>query len=302
MLLIIHSEKFIKIKYLTRIFLNMTESYTEINGINICYEIFGDGYPVFLIHGFAANKEFWIAQVGELSKKFKVITMDNRGSGKSNRPNELYTMEMLAEDLKGLMDYLKIETAHLIGHSLGGAVIQHFILKYPERVNRLVLIASFTDLPLDQSGIEMYKNNQIAIYEASLKDPVKAFYDKMKIRFSRNFFKLMKENPAKKWYDLWSMEDLMKITQLNPLTSQDIINLSNALITHNKSTRLHKIKNETLILGAEKDRVVSKVSSEQLHQGIPNSKIKIFNEAEGHFLNLEKAAEVNQLIVDFLEN
>jgi 3-oxoadipate enol-lactonase len=279
----------------------MTESYTEINGIKICYGIFGDGFPVFLIHGFAANKEFWITQINELSKKFKIITMDNRGSGKSDRPNELYTMEMLAEDLKGLMDYLKIEKAHLIGHSLGGAVIQHFVLKYPERVIKLVLIASFADLPLDQSGIEMYKNNQIAIYEAGLKDPIKAFYDKMKLRFSRNFFKLMKENPTKRWYDLWSTEDLMKITKSNPSTSQDIINLSNALITHKTSTRLHKIKNATLIIGAEKDKVASKVSSEQLHQGIPNSILKIFTEGEGHFLNLEKAPEINKLIIEFLE-
>ncbi|MFX1316594.1 MAG: alpha/beta fold hydrolase [Promethearchaeota archaeon] len=278
----------------------MTESYAEINGIKICYEIRGEGYPVFLVHGFGANKEFWIAQVGELSKKYKVITFDNRGSGMSDHPNEPYTMEMFADDLKGLMDVLKIEKAHFIGHSLGGAVIQHLALRYPERVNKIILISSFTDLPLDEVGIEMYKKNQLAIYEASINDPIKAFYDKMKLRFSRNFLKLMKEDPSKKWHDLWSTDDLIEITKLNPLNSQDIINLTNTLITHKTLNRLPEIKNQTLIITGEKDRIASKTASEQLHQGIPNSTLKIFE--VGHWLNLEKAPEVNKIILDFLKN
>jgi pimeloyl-ACP methyl ester carboxylesterase len=277
----------------------MTNLFAEnINGIKICYEIHGEGYPVFLVHGFAAKKEYWIAQINYLSKKFKVITLDNRGAGKSNRPNNPYTMEMLVDDLKGLMDFLKIGKAHLIGHSLGGAVIQHFALKYPDYVNKIILICSFPDLPLDEVGIRMYKENQIAMYEARLKDPIKAFYDKMKLRFSREFIKLMKEDPKKKFHGIFSAYDLIESEKIDSVTPQDINNLTNTLITHRVLNQLPEIKNDTLIIAGDKDKLASKASRDQLHEKIPNSILKIVSGS--HWVNLEKAPEVNKIILDFL--
>ncbi len=277
----------------------MTELFAEnINGIKICYEIYGEGYPVFLVHGFAAKKEYWIAQISDLSKKFKVITLDNRGAGKSDRPNIPYTMEMLVDDLKGLMDFLKIDKAHLIGHSLGGAVIQHFAVKYPECVNRIILICSFPDLPLDEVGTRMYKENHIAIYEARLKDPIKSFYDKIKLRFSREFIKLMKEDPKKKFHGIFSANDLMESEKINPVTPQDINNLTNTLITYRVLNRLQEIKNETLIIAGDKDKLAPKAARDKLHEKIPNNTLKII--LGSHWVNLEKAPEVNKVILDFL--
>ncbi len=279
----------------------MNELFAEnINGIKICYEIFGDGYPVFLLHGFGARKEFWIAQVSELSKKFKVITLDFRGNGKTDRPNVPYTMEMFVEDLKEFIHFLKIERAHLIGHSLGGAVIQNFALKYHALVNKIILISSFPDIPMDLTGLEAYKKSQMTALEARLKDPINGFYVKMKIRFSRDFFKLMKEDPKKKFYGLFSTEDLIKSENTNPITPQDINNLANAIITHKVLNRLQEVKNETLIIVGHKDRIVSKVASDQLHEKIPNSILEVL--PGGHWINLEKAPEVNQIILEFLES
>ena len=84
----------------------------------------------------------WVAQIGPLSEKFKVITVDLRNSGKSDRPKESYTMDTFVEDLKGLMDFLKIDKANLMGQSMGGWIIQNFVLKYPEKANKLILIAT----------------------------------------------------------------------------------------------------------------------------------------------------------------
>ncbi|MFX1501167.1 MAG: alpha/beta fold hydrolase [Promethearchaeota archaeon] len=277
----------------------MTEFFAKnINGIRICYQIHGEGYPVFLLHGFAAKKEYWIAQIKDLSKKFKIITLDNRGAGKSDRPNIPYTMEMLVDDLKGLMDFLKIDKTHLIGHSLGGAVIQHFALKYPDCVNKIILICSFPDLPLDEVGIRMYKENQIAMYEARLKDPIKAFYDKMKLRFSREFIKLMKEDPNKKFHGIFSANDLIESDKIDSITPQDINNLTNVLITHRILNQLHEIKNETLIIAGDKDKLASKATRDQLHEGIPNSTLKVVSGS--HWANLEKAPEINDIILEFL--
>ncbi len=147
----------------------MTELFADVNGIKICYEVQGDGYPIVLIHGFGVKKARWIGQFAQLSEHFKVIRFDNRGAGKSDRPNEPYTMELFAEDTKGLLDSLGIEKAHIIGWSVGGMIAQHFAIKYTNNVEKLILINTIDAWPSDKSGLELYKNAQIARYEARLK-------------------------------------------------------------------------------------------------------------------------------------
>lgn len=275
----------------------MSEFFALINGINICYEIHGEGFPIILVHGFA-KKEFWIGQIGELSKKYKIIIFDNRGVGKSDRPNELYTMELLADDLKGLIQHLKINKAHLIGHSEGGMIIQHFVLKYPDFVEKIILMSTNMGFP-DDSAVELFKNNQIAIFKSRLKDPIKTFYDKMKMRFSRKFYREMQEYPDKIFYDIFSASELMNNDNIDPWTPQDIYNHAHALSMHNTSDLLHKIKNETLILTGDKDRLTPKIASEQINEKIQGSKLIVIE--GGHYFPLEKAPEVNKIILDFLK-
>ncbi len=278
--------------------IKMSDLFTEVNNIKICYEVNGKGYPIILVHGFAMYKEFWIAQK-PLSEQFKVITLDNRGCGKSDHPSEPFDMETLAKDVKDLMDFLKIEKAHVLGHSLGGMIAQHFALEHPNRVNKLILIATFPNLPLDKSGLEMYKKSQLETYEAKLKDPVKAFNNKMKQRFTRNFYKLMVQEPSRKFHGLFSTEDLME-NEKNKGTSktQDIINQINAIAKHNTLEQLHNIKHDTLILAGEKDRIISKISSNEMHDKIPNNTLKVFSGS--HYFPLEEAPEVNNIIINFL--
>ena len=130
--------------------------FAKVNDLKICYNVKGIGFPVFLIHGYA-KKEFWIGQIDELAKQFQVVWFDNRGVGKSERPNIPYSMKMLVDDLKGLMDFLEVQQAHLIGHSLGSMIAQHFALSHPERINKLILMSTTAAVP-DETGVEMFKN------------------------------------------------------------------------------------------------------------------------------------------------
>ncbi|MFX0081967.1 MAG: alpha/beta fold hydrolase [Candidatus Hodarchaeota archaeon] len=273
-------------------------SFADVEGIKLSYRIKGEGYPIFLIHGFA-KKEFWIGQIDALSKEFKVIWFDNRGVGESDRPNMPYTMKMLVEDLKDLMDLLDIQKTHLIGHSLGSFIAQNFALTYPERVNKLILLSTNPGLP-DKKGADIFKDNQIALYEARIADPIAGFYTKMKVRFTREFLKMMRADPTKKLHGIFSAEDLIKSENENPWTPQDIINHSNALADHNTLDNLHKIKHETLIIAGEKDRLTPKISNEQVHKKIPNSELRIVS--GGHYFPLENAPEVNKIIFDFLKS
>ena len=276
------------------------EKYASINGIRICYEDQGKGEPVILIHGIGAKKETWVAQFDALSVHFRVIAFDMRGVGKSDRPNEPYTMKILADDVKGLMDYLNIKAAHIIGRSLGGMVAQHFALNYPDYLQKLVLLTTNPQIP-DEKAAEFIKNGRIEEIKQLAEDPKKSFWQKSKLLFHKDFRKEMKADPKKNFYGIWSVEDLIAECIKDPSTPQDITNLSNALRSHDIIGKLHLIRNETLLISGTHDRLTPKSSMIEIHKRIPNSTLHII-ENTGHFLHLSRAPEVNRLIINFLKN
>ena len=279
----------------------MTEFYIDVNDIKICYEIHGreDQYPILLVHGFGAKKEHWIAQVGALSEKYKVILFDNRDAGKTSRSNRPYTMETLADDIKCLMDKLNIDKTHIIGWSMGGAIVQNFVLKYPERVNKVILINTFLDLPDDEGGIDALKKSRFDEIEMIKKDPEKAYWQNVRIFFYREFRKEMQLNPKKKFYGVWSVEDEIKETTIDIPTLSEIENQIDAIKTHKTIDRLSQIKNKTLLLAASHDKVCPKSNMIEMNMRIPNSIIKIIDKA-GHNSPKSRTPEVNQIIIDFL--
>jgi proline-specific peptidase len=278
----------------------MSEKFAEVNGIKICYEILGEGYPVILVHGFGSKKESWMAQFSILSQKYKVIRLDNRGAGKSDRPDMSYTMEIFVEDIRALMDFLNISRAHFLGFSLGGTILQHFTLKYPERVNKLVLINSVAKIP-EAYGPDMFINSHLKGLELLKVDPVKAFWHGAKTGFYMKFRKEMESNPKKKFYNLWSVMDLINYYKTLPPTPQDIKNLAHALTTIKAFEKLNEIQCNTLILTASHDRLVPKSVMYEIHKKIPNSIFKVIDNA-GHESSKEKAPEVNEAILNFLES
>lgn len=277
----------------------MTEAFALINGIKICYEIYGNGEPVLLVHGFGAKKESWIAQTGPLAEHFKVIRFDNRGAGKSDRPDVPYTMEIFADDIYALLNYLEIEKTHIIGWSLGGMIVQNFVLKYPQCVNKMVLINTNYGTP-DESGAEVYKNMRLQNLKLSKEDPVKAYWQSTRTSYYIKFRKQLEAEPNKKWYGLWSVDDLIKINTTDPPTERDIILQAKGISTHHTLDRLHEIKNESLLIASSHDRVMPSSVMEEMNQRIPNSTLKIIDKA-GHGSPVSRAPEVNKLIIDFLK-
>jgi pimeloyl-ACP methyl ester carboxylesterase len=111
-----------------------------VNGVNLHYEQQGTGSDVILVHGIANNLSYWLLTIMHgLSKHHRVTIFDLRGHGLSELTPTGYTTGDLADDLRGLMDGLGIERAHLYGHSHGGAIAMHCAVRYPERVRSLAL-------------------------------------------------------------------------------------------------------------------------------------------------------------------
>jgi pimeloyl-ACP methyl ester carboxylesterase len=271
----------------------------NVNGVKLSYLIHGMGNSVIFIHGFGAKKEIWKPQIREISRKYQSITFDLRGTGESDRPDMPYTMKMLAEDIRGLMDAINVKKAHIIGRSFGGMIAQHFALMYPEKVDKLILIATNYGRE-NVDWVEVAKTGRLEEIETMRSNPLKAFKQKSKWVFHIKFRKEMERYPDKKFYGSFSMNDLIKESTINPSRPQDIINQAEAMKTHYTFDHLYKIKNKTLLIASSHDRQTPLSVMTEMRERIPNSKLKVIQEA-GHFMTLSRASEVNKLILDFLE-
>ena len=115
----------------------------NVDGVNLYYELYGQGDPLVLIAGTGISLAPWrIAQVPEFSKHYQVLIYDHRGLGRSDKPDVHYSTRLFAKDCAGLMDALGIKKAHVMGHSMGGRVAQWLALDYPEKIRSLVLSGS----------------------------------------------------------------------------------------------------------------------------------------------------------------
>jgi pimeloyl-ACP methyl ester carboxylesterase len=119
------------------------------NGIKLHYWQRGKGPDIVMLHGLGGNLAVWhLKMVPELQEQYRVTTFDQRGHGYSEAAQGGYTTQELTEDLRGLLDALGIERAHLIAHSWGGDIALHFALLYPHRVAKIVLIEAALLAPL----------------------------------------------------------------------------------------------------------------------------------------------------------
>ncbi|MDX1485473.1 MAG: alpha/beta fold hydrolase [Alphaproteobacteria bacterium] len=112
-------------------------------GIELYYEVHGEGEPLVLIPSTAYGGNVWDPyQVPALSKEFQVITFDPRGCGLSSAPDGVYTIEQMACDVAALLEHLGLDSAHVLGHSMGGRIALALALNHPGRVSSLILAAS----------------------------------------------------------------------------------------------------------------------------------------------------------------
>lgn len=117
--------------------------FAEISDAKIAYQVLGEGEPIVMCVGYATNMDLWSTDVLEiLKKKYQLIIFDYRGMGLSTNQDSTFTIESLADDVDALLQKLEIDKAHVLGWSMGGYVAQLFSIKYPKKVNKLVLYAT----------------------------------------------------------------------------------------------------------------------------------------------------------------
>jgi pimeloyl-ACP methyl ester carboxylesterase len=164
---------------------NIPVKKVQVGDIEIAYKMLGKGDPILLVSGASADMNAWDpSTIRDLSSNHTVIVFDNRGVGNTTIGSKPYTIEQLANDTAGLLDALKIPKANVLGLSQGSSIAQQVTITYPEKVNRLILVASNCDgkdlipKPLEflklQSEIVDKISNNVSISQEEIKSLISA--------------------------------------------------------------------------------------------------------------------------------
>lgn len=255
------------------------------NGINIFYELKGQGSPLVLIAGFSCDHTFWSGIVDELAKHHQILLLDNRGIGQTDTPNSAYTIDLMADDVMAVVKALGLKKPIIVGQSMGSAMAQSIGKRYANDIDKIILMNTFD---------KVYKAPQIA-FELTGK------LHRMNIPL-----KYRVESIAP-W--VYSSEFLSQPNQLDKLIGyaeknpypQSLTGYENqleALQIFNSSDWLHDIKVPTLIIAAEEDIIAPLNAAKEVAKNIgPQTKLMIV--PGGHATPIEQPQKTIKAIEDF---
>nr|QRD81006.1 lipolytic protein [uncultured bacterium] len=258
--------------------------YARVNDINIYYEIHGEGYPLVLIGGLGSQIQSWATQVSVYSRYFKVIVFDNRGAGRTDKPDVPYTIELMADDTAGLLDFLGIDSAYVAGKSMGGMIAQWLAIKYPDRVRKLVLAC--TSASRDEVGNEILRIGR----EVATKMGMKYVW------LIALFWGYTREYIEK---NLGSIREALAMVEDSLESIRGYIRQSLACEKHDTRELVTRIKCPTLVMIGNRDLIVSPKRSIELAELIPNAQLEVFD-GVGHGFWRERQEEVDRVVLNFL--
>jgi pimeloyl-ACP methyl ester carboxylesterase len=265
-------------------------------GIDLYYETHGKGEPLVFIPGTGFAGDVWDPyQVPGLSKNLQVITFDQRGCGRSSAPDGVYTIEQMACDVASLLDHLGLESAHILGHSMGGRIGLAFALAYPGRTRSLILAASGSG-PAARPGEECVPGLPYRM----VNDLVEMGFEKyvrMEFFDTTTYFTTdyLKREPAKvqAFYDLaWK----------HHATWHPFLRLIIARHTWEGTHRLGDVSVPTLVVIGDNDDVGSNhvKQSIAMSERIPNAE-RLVLEGQSHGFFWQAPDETNAWILDWVK-
>jgi pimeloyl-ACP methyl ester carboxylesterase len=260
------------------------QGYAAINGTKLFYEVRGHGHPLVLIHGGLMDRRMWDGQFELFAKKYRVIRYDIRGYEKSDKAVGKYSH---IDDLLGLLDFLGIGKACLLGLSLGGQIALDFALEHPDRVDALILAGgAVTGFPYKYPADFMAKYK--AIFQAAKAGNLDKGVEKT---LELPFF-----IPAKPGSALVNRMRLMLRENFLAWTTSE----GQAVWPEPPAyQRIQKISVPTLILLGDKDSPSILDCGADLAARIKGARKVIVRDA-AHHVNMEQPAEFNRLVLDFL--
>jgi 3-oxoadipate enol-lactonase len=240
------------------------------NGININYTVAGRGPWLTLSHSLACRLEMWDEEVRRLSERFTVLAFDSRGHGRSSAPSMAYTLDMVADDIAGLLDHVGAEKTHWIGLSMGGIFGLTTALKYPGRFSSMVL--ADTGSKLSDESVAAFKDRVATVRAGNMEAIVQPTL--------KRWFK--DSTRARRTELMARVAEWIRNTPL-----EGYAGVSAAIPTVDVTQRLHEITIPVLVIVGADDKAMPLSLSETLVQNLPNAELAVIPDA-GHLSNLEQ--------------
>jgi pimeloyl-ACP methyl ester carboxylesterase len=264
---------------------------TAADGTALAWEIRGEGPPLVLIAGIGADHTAWGHQTVDLERRFRVLLIDNRGTGESGKPAGPYTARMLADDVATVMAAAGLERAHVLGASMGGTIAQELALWHPERVRSLAIVCSWQacDFALRRT-FEIMREMAMRLGPADPRwiEPVQRFLTL--IGFGRTSFE--------------SRGDLIRDLEAGVARTQAVqpwesfVAQADACLAHDTRGRLARITVPTLVLAGEEDRFTPRHLSAALADALPHARLRVM-EGCGHVMFYEQPGGFNDIVMSF---
>ena len=258
----------------------------QINGITMYYEEQGSGEPLLLIMGLSGHTLFWMFQAPVLAQKYRVITFDNRGAGRTDAPAGDYSTRQMADDAAALLDHLGIERAAVVGWSMGGMIAQELALAHPQKVKRLVLLAS---LPRAHAWGHPWLDFGEQAREKGL-DPRGLTIWSLPWMYTPAFMTQL--DMVQTALDRAALDPF-------PISAQGFAGQAAACRAHNTLDRLGQVGAPTLVLVGAEDILTPPYYSREMAERIPGARLQIL-ERGGHGMAIEYPQAVNEALLTFL--
>ena len=252
-------------------------------GVRLRYAYKGDpsGTPVIMLHGYTDSWFSFSPVLPLLDNKYRVYILDQRGHGDSDRPVGGYAMQQFAADVVAFMDAMNLKQATIVGHSMGSFVAQHVASEAPERVSKLVLVASATSVRNNtvrelQREIEAL-NDKAPVPETFARDfQVSTTFQPLSPEFLQGVVKESVKLPARVWREVMA-----------------------EMLAPEADVQLKKIKTPTLILWGDKESIFPRSEQDLLASALRNSVLKVYPDT-GHALHWERPERFAKDLQEFI--
>jgi len=240
----------------------------------------GSGFPLVLVHGFLGSSEMWEPQINFFKNYFRVIAPDLPGFGKSKEAKSHNSIQSIANLLLKCLEEKKIDKFYLLGHSMGGMIVQEIAKKSGNKISKLICYSTGPrgEMPGRFETVDQSRDN-----------------------LKKNGLEIMARNIAKTWFVKGENAKYFDIC-INAGKQASIETVDNALIAFknwNGVDTLKNIKNKTLIVWGDKDKSYNLEQIKTLEKNIPNSSLIVFNNC-AHNIHLEEPEKFNNTIKHFL--
>jgi 3-oxoadipate enol-lactonase len=257
----------------------------EVNRQRLYYEVHGDGEPLLCVAGLTCDTLVWIPQIQAFSAAYRTVIFDNRDAGQSSMAEGDYEIADMARDALALADHLELDTFHLLGVSMGGAIAQEIALQAPDRVRTLTLAVTF-------AAGGAYARRLAEVWTARVAH----------VSHEQHVDELMLLNHSEGFYDNPEMVEFIRTAMLNnphPQPPEAFARQIAASGRHAARERLGSLTMPTHVIGGEYDILVPVWKSREVASLIPGSKLTILPAAP-HGLSIERAEEFNAAVLDFI--